>query len=601
MGSTLTRRSQLALVLAFVMVGSMLWIPASNVQADQSGVDDYGYRWTDSIATGATVSFNWADISATGTDTGISGDDTYGGPYPIGFDFEFYGNTYSELNLSANGLITLGPSTFAWSNTYIPSSSVPNNYIAPYWDDLCVNYSAYNDGSILYETTGTAPNRQTVIEFFEISRLGSYSLMTFEVILNETGEIWFQYLDMSGMTGNSATVGIENLTGAVGCEYSVNADALVDNLAIMFEVPGVAIHPDQEDMDVPGSSVDYTLSVTNKQEVSDTFEIEYASDLGWAVELYDGAMTPLTDSNANTVPDTGPVAPDDSSTVIVRVTIPVSPAERSDIVRVNASSFADSTVFDVAILTTYATPMEFSPPHEEWVPDGDANLLYDSLTVNVSVDAQFSDVYLVQGTLSDSFGTYISSASSYVAGGPGVFEMPLVFDGEDIFAAGLDGPYDVEIYLYDANYTYWPSDTYVTVAYSHLDFERPKAMISPPHADYGSDTDGDSLYDYLVVEVSIDVYEEDGFHLYADLSNSFGWYMTSTYNDTGTLAVGSHTVQVWFSGIDIRGSGYDGPYEVYIELYDYSWAFFGNDIHTTDAYVWDEFHTRATIGAPQVD
>lgn len=602
MGSTVTRRSQLALVLAFVMVGSMLTIPASNVQADQSTADDYGYRWTDNVATGPTVSFNWIDITATGTDTGIDGDDDSGaGPYPIGFDFEFYGNTYSELNISTNGLITFGYRTSTLSNTNIPSSSTPNDYIAPYWDDLCVDYSVYNDGSILYETSGTAPNRQMVIEFYEISRWTSSSLMTFEVILNETGEIWFQYLDLSGMTGDSATVGIENSTGTAGCEYSTNTAALVDGLAVMFDVSGVFILPDQEAMDVPGSSVDYTLSVTNNQDISDTLEIDCDSDFGWTTELYDGTMTPLADSNANTVPDTGLVAPDDSSTVIVRVTIPGSPTERLDIARVNAFSFFDSAVFDVALLTTYVTPMEISPPHEEWVPDDDTDLLYDSLTVNVSVDAQFSDVYLVRGILSDSLGAYIGSAYSYVAGGPGVFEMPLVFDGEVIFAAGLDGPYEVEIFLDDANYTYSTSDTYVTTAYSYLDFERPKVVITPPHTDHGWDTDGDSLYEHLVVEVSLEVYEEDGFHLYADISDSFGRYITSTYNDTGTLAVGTHTIQLWFSGIDIRDSGYNGPYDVYIELYDYSWAFFGDDIHITNVYAWDEFQTRATFGSPHVD
>ena len=54
------------------------------------GPDAFGYTAADETeATGPTVSF--IDISATGTNSGLVGDDVGSGALPIGFPFDFYG------------------------------------------------------------------------------------------------------------------------------------------------------------------------------------------------------------------------------------------------------------------------------------------------------------------------------------------------------------------------------------------------------------------------------------------------------------------------------------------------------------------------------
>ena len=50
--------------------------------------------------------FNWIDISATGTAALTTGDDSNLGPFPIGFPFEFYGNTFTTFRVCSNGFIS---------------------------------------------------------------------------------------------------------------------------------------------------------------------------------------------------------------------------------------------------------------------------------------------------------------------------------------------------------------------------------------------------------------------------------------------------------------------------------------------------------------
>ena len=108
------------------------------------GPDDFGYTWND------TISFNWIDAK-TGTDTGLSGDDNFQ-QLDIGFPFKFYENTYTQLYVTTNGLVTFQvDAAYSWSNTIIPNSSLPNNLIAPFWDDLGVSWEGYNTGKVSIE------------------------------------------------------------------------------------------------------------------------------------------------------------------------------------------------------------------------------------------------------------------------------------------------------------------------------------------------------------------------------------------------------------------------------------------------------------------
>jgi hypothetical protein len=156
-----------------------------------------------------------------------------------GFDFQFYGLPVTNIRVSTNGYITFGMDGMYWNNVAIPDVSPPNAIIAPFWDDLYLN-GLTGERGVWWDILGTAPNRQLVIEWYQVP---SYDYRTemysFEIILYEsTDRIKFQYLDIDSGTshdlGASATIGIENFDGTGGVQYSYNTSSLSNNQAIEF-------------------------------------------------------------------------------------------------------------------------------------------------------------------------------------------------------------------------------------------------------------------------------------------------------------------------------------------------------------------------------
>ena len=162
----------------------------------------------------------------------------------MGFTFSFYGTNYTSASINLNGYISLGANctgSSAWQNATIPTSSVCNSFIAPFWDDLTDYFDI--DGDVYYATLGTAPNRTFVVEWRDISLYcDDDSKLNFSLILHEgSGEVVFQYGSLDGdsctteATGASATIGFENQAGVVGLEVSYDtADAIIEGRVMRF-------------------------------------------------------------------------------------------------------------------------------------------------------------------------------------------------------------------------------------------------------------------------------------------------------------------------------------------------------------------------------
>lgn len=175
-------------------------------------------------------------VSATNV-LGLSGDDV-STPVTLPFGFRFQGQNRTVANISTNGVVDFaGPDT-AYNNTAIPSPATPNAAIYAFWDDLNVDGSA----SVLTSTLGSAPNRQFVIEWRNVTFVGQPPTFrfSFEVTLQEDNDagtndvITLQYKDIDpGVeTGSSATVGIENNDGSSGLQYFANDGILRSGDAI---------------------------------------------------------------------------------------------------------------------------------------------------------------------------------------------------------------------------------------------------------------------------------------------------------------------------------------------------------------------------------
>ncbi len=585
------RRKTSSLFLSVLMTLSALLVLVGPASADTGLGDTYGYNWTDSNAPTPTVAFNWIDITSSGTDSGVTGDDSYTAAIPIGFDFEFYGNTYSSLYFSTNGLVTFGAGSSDYSHDYIPYSAAPNNLIAAFWADLCVDYNSYNAGAIYYETIGVSPNQQFVIEWSEISRLGSYDLMTFEVVLFETGEIMIQFLEMSGETGSYATVGIEDSAGVYGCEYSYNEDTVSDSLAVLFELGPIGFGPPVMSIDTyPGSGAGYFLTLFNHQAGTDTFNIEPVSERGWTFEIYDETLTPLVDTSADGIPDTGPVASGDSVSFYVAVIVPSLPTHWSDNTTVTATSASAPSVSESVLLVTEVFRAEFGDGHSDSVTDLDADSRYDILTVNLDITVLFSDTFYVEWTSEGPSGGSLVSGYGYYDLAPGADSVSFDIPGDLIWSQKTDGSCLVYMYIYDSDGTFLDFDSYYTMSRGYDEFERPPAYISGPVTDYALDTDLDSLYDLLVFQVPVEVESPVGVYLYGELYDASDTVYLMWSETTAELEVGSHVLEVQYRGWLLYQMGISGPYTAHLSMYDLdTWDYYDGTVAVSGTYQYDDF------------
>ncbi len=80
----------------------------------------------------------------------------------------------------------------------------------------------------------------------------------------------------------------------------------------------------------PGSNHTYTINIENTGDEHDTFNIEHNTYHGWETGFFDSAWNPLYDTNGNGFIDTGVVAPDETSTIFVNITVPSGTAVGDD-------------------------------------------------------------------------------------------------------------------------------------------------------------------------------------------------------------------------------------------------------------------------------
>src|SRR5919201_1763290 len=190
--------------------------PASAV----GGADTAGcYRFSDTISPldGHQPTFSYDDIGNTGATFVPLGDEQVSGALPIGFEFNFYGATYTQVYVSANGFLSFLRDQPAGCcvGSHLPAASAPSGLIAGAWTDLSPN----NAGSgVFYQTKGTAPNRRFIVEFKAVPQLDGTHQQNWEIVLYEANhEIIVDYL--TGSTSTSASAGIEKRDGLVGLEW----------------------------------------------------------------------------------------------------------------------------------------------------------------------------------------------------------------------------------------------------------------------------------------------------------------------------------------------------------------------------------------------
>jgi hypothetical protein len=206
--------------------------PFDNIYADTSWIATYIPPFT-------VIPYNWVEINPArpgalpgATNTGINGDDQNLGPFPIGFNFPFYDCVlHNTIRVCSNGFASFTSTSTSYTNYAIPNTGLPNDLIAPYWDDMNLSLSGYGSVWYLYDVA----NDRFIVEWDSCAHYSTMGVYSFELILHGNGDVEYQYKELTPGTDLSATVGIENATGTDGIQCTYNGSGPIN------PVPGMGI------------------------------------------------------------------------------------------------------------------------------------------------------------------------------------------------------------------------------------------------------------------------------------------------------------------------------------------------------------------------
>ena len=195
---------------------------------------EYGYKAYDNtdIDYDEAPLYDWIEINQIGTNLNLT-DDSVINDVSIGFDFNYFGETYNSMTVCSNGWASFEPCQLAhfW-NFSIPNPMGPSGMLAPFMDDLDdddgnepFNIYAYNDGNgrfiVQWDDVSNGEDDQNCPDCIK---------ETFQMILHDPivyptttgdGDIIFQYKEIHDIdqNGNYSTIGIESPDQDDGVQY----------------------------------------------------------------------------------------------------------------------------------------------------------------------------------------------------------------------------------------------------------------------------------------------------------------------------------------------------------------------------------------------
>ena len=137
------------------------------------------------------------------------------------------------------------------------------------------------------------------------------------------------------------------------------------------------------------------------------------------------------------------------------------------------------------------------------------------------------------------------------------------------------------------------NNMYTTKIYNYSEFERPQIIDCQIINDEGFDSDGNGLYDYLLVNISLNVSVTGNYTLRGYLYGQDGNFicMASNYS---SLTNGTYVMPLFFSGEMINHIGQNGSYNVSaLEIYDENnmLVFTREFLYFTSNYNYSQFET----------
>ena len=156
------------------------------------------------------------NIQNTGTALNLN-DDAVSSMQNLGFDFTYYGNTYSQARVAMNGFVTFNPNFNVYNQRNYLSEVIPASgfdfTVFALWSDFIDKNN--NNGSPYVGTYGDTGSKYWVAGWYNVNEYRNNNLSSFEAILYETtNAIEFRY-DKINVSNHDITIGLQGNNEAV--------------------------------------------------------------------------------------------------------------------------------------------------------------------------------------------------------------------------------------------------------------------------------------------------------------------------------------------------------------------------------------------------
>jgi len=271
-------------------------------------------------------------------------------------------------------------------------------------------------------------------------------------------------------------------------------------------------------------------------------------------------------------------------------------------------------------------PAYFTGAHDDLGIHVDEDGAYDLFELRAAVHVNTAGIYYLNGMLlprASDPNRYATVAYGYrdLTLEAGETNVALRFRGDQIRAAGVDGPWAFSLVLTGPNIYTWDGGnmtpqpalpgtapyagilppTYPEVlcgetsAYSAVAFDDTieLARYTGVFAEATVDWDGDGLHDLLVVRAEVDVFLASAFEIRGALRVSDRSMDIATSWGQVQWPEGTAWAEFAFAGPDIRASGVEGPYEAFLSIIPLVWGIDPSTTYVTRAYKATDFDDRA--------
>ena len=192
------------------------------------------------------------------------GDDAGSGPIPLGFNFDFFGVTYSSVCVGSNGYVTFTcVDETDISEDPIPNAADPNAIVALFWDDL--NPTDAISGIICTYPATIGGQTCFVADYQGIAHFGGGETVTGQIIICPDNTVTINCIDCQSDGGtDTAGQGIEDETGSTGAFDPAFPDGTVPGAATTSNC--VTFTPNVD----PDSACDFVAWVTDVNDIAGT-------------------------------------------------------------------------------------------------------------------------------------------------------------------------------------------------------------------------------------------------------------------------------------------------------------------------------------------